>query len=126
MQAKKAPADPNAPKELGKPVTPPTQINRVRFSPDGKVLAAACFDGHVRRWDVTGAEPAELPPTFAFNGWVTSLAFTPKAVVAGKPDVLALVEALADHALALRAAGELPPAARRRKGSKKASARTKR
>ncbi|MCU1586707.1 MAG: hypothetical protein JWN31_200 [Frankiales bacterium] len=47
-------------------------------------------------------------------------------VVAGKPDVLALVEALADHALTLRAAGELPPAARRRKGAKKASARTKR
>jgi uroporphyrinogen III methyltransferase/synthase len=47
-------------------------------------------------------------------------------VVAGKPDVLSLVEALADHALALRAAGELPPAARRRKGTKKASARTKR
>jgi uroporphyrinogen III methyltransferase/synthase len=47
-------------------------------------------------------------------------------VVAAKPDVLSLVEALADHALALRAAGELPPAAQRRKGTKKATARTKR
>jgi hypothetical protein len=32
----------------------------------------------------------------------------------------ALVEGLAEHALALRAAGELPPSARRRKGAKKA------
>ena len=47
-------------------------------------------------------------------------------VVAAKPDVLSLVEALADHALALRAAGELPPAARRRKGAKKAPVRAKR
>ena len=47
-------------------------------------------------------------------------------VLASKPDVLSLVEGLAAHALALRAAGELPPAARRRKGSKKASVRTKR
>jgi uroporphyrinogen III methyltransferase/synthase len=47
-------------------------------------------------------------------------------VVAAQPDVLSLVEALADHALALRAAGELPPAARRRKGTKKATARAKR
>jgi len=47
-------------------------------------------------------------------------------VVAAKADVLSLVEALADHALALRAAGELPPAARRRKGAKKASARARR
>jgi uroporphyrinogen III methyltransferase/synthase len=44
-------------------------------------------------------------------------------VVAGKADVLSLVEALADHALALRAAGELPPAAKRRKGTKKAARR---
>ena len=47
-------------------------------------------------------------------------------VLAVKPDVAALVEGLATYALALRAAGELPPAARRRKGTKKASARTKR
>ena len=46
-------------------------------------------------------------------------------VLAGKADVLSLVEALADYALELRAAGELPPAAKRRKGAKKA-ARTKR
>lgn len=41
-------------------------------------------------------------------------------VQAAKPDVTSLVEGLADFALALRAAGELPPSARRRKGAKKA------
>jgi uroporphyrinogen III methyltransferase/synthase len=41
-------------------------------------------------------------------------------VMATKPDVTALVEGLAEHALALRAAGELPPSQRRRKGTKKA------
>src|SRR5262245_58769645 len=70
----KAPAA-NAPKELGKPLVPPTQVTRVRFSPDGKTLAAACFDGKVRRWDTTGKEPAELPAFGNHNGWVTNLLF---------------------------------------------------
>ncbi|MCW2587355.1 MAG: Uroporphyrin-III C/tetrapyrrole (Corrin/Porphyrin) methyltransferase [Frankiales bacterium] len=46
-------------------------------------------------------------------------------VLADKPDVLTLVEGLAEYALQLRAAGELPPAAKRRKGAKK-TARAKR
>ena len=69
-----------APKELGKPLAPPTQIARVRFSADGRVLAAACFDGTVRRWSVSGKEPLELPPLTGHNGWVTDLAFTPNAL----------------------------------------------
>lgn len=73
MQQPKAAA--NAPKELGKPLNPGTQVTRVRFSPDGKQLAAACFDGTVKRWDVSGKEPAELPAITGHNGWVTDLAF---------------------------------------------------
>ena len=46
-----------APKELGKPFNPGVQVNRIRFSPDGKLLSAACFDGRVRHWVVTGKEP---------------------------------------------------------------------
>lgn len=76
MQPKAA----SAPKELGKPLLPPTQVTRVRFSPDGALLAAACFDGKVRRWDMTGKEPAELPPLGEQNGWVTGLAFGAKAL----------------------------------------------
>src|SRR5437879_6305134 len=74
MQPKKAPAA-NAPKELGKLLTPATQVNRIRFSPDGKTLAAACFDSTVRHWDVSGKEPTELPAITGHDGWVTDLAF---------------------------------------------------
>src|SRR5881275_1462883 len=74
MQPKTAPAA-NAPKELGKPLTPTTQVNRIRFSPDGKMLVAACFDGTVKRWDMTGKEPTELPAITGHNGWVASIAF---------------------------------------------------
>jgi WD40 repeat protein len=63
------------PKELGKPLNPPVQVNRVRFSPDGQVLAAAAFDGTVKRWNVGGKEPAELAGLQGHNGWVTALAF---------------------------------------------------
>jgi WD40 repeat protein len=78
----KAPAA-NAPKELGKPLAPATQVTRVRFSPDGQHLAAACFDGKVRRWDVAGKESAELPALGDHNGWVTDLAFSTKALLSG-------------------------------------------
>ncbi|MCW2599638.1 MAG: hypothetical protein JWM02_1467 [Frankiales bacterium] len=47
-------------------------------------------------------------------------------VLAAKPDVASLVEGLAEYALTLRAAGELPPAAKRRKGAKKSAARARR
>ncbi len=47
-------------------------------------------------------------------------------VLAARPDVATLVEGLAEYALALRAAGELPPAAKRRKGAKKAASRARR
>lgn len=78
LQPKAPPA--NALKELGKPLAPPTQVTRVRFSPDGKTLAAACFDGKVRRWDTTGKEPVEVPALGEHNGWVTSIAFGAKAL----------------------------------------------
>jgi WD40 repeat protein len=68
-------ADPTRPAELGKPLTPPAQVTRLRFSPDGTVLAAAGFDGTVRRWSMTAAEPAELPALAGHNGWVSGLAF---------------------------------------------------
>jgi WD40 repeat protein len=70
----------NVPKELGKQLLPPVQVSRVRFSLNGQLLAAACFDGKVRRWDVTVKEPAELPALGNHNGWVTSLAFGAKSL----------------------------------------------
>ncbi len=62
------------PKERGKPLTPPCQVTRVRFSPDGTILAAACIDGIVRRWTATGEPKADLK---GHDGWVSDLAFLP-------------------------------------------------
>ncbi len=61
------------PKEV-KVLKPDRQMCMVRFSPCRKVLAAACHDGTVRRWD---AEFAELPPLAGHGGWVQAIAFHP-------------------------------------------------
>lgn len=73
MQPKAPPAP--APKEIGKPLDPTTQVTRVRFSLNGQALAAACFDGKVRLWGVTDKEPKAQKPLGGFNGWVTALTF---------------------------------------------------
>ncbi len=72
MQSKAATAKPT---ELGKALSLPCQASRVRFSPDGKLLAAACIDGVVRRWNVAGKQPSESESLKGHNGWVTDLAF---------------------------------------------------
>lgn len=41
----------------------PVQICAARFSPCGNVLAAACFDGSVRRWDSSTDKFTELTPS---------------------------------------------------------------
>jgi len=86
MQAPKKPApkkgspiDPTHPRDLVTPLSPPSQVTRVRFSPDGKLLAAGCFDATVRRWDLTGGTEKELPPCTGHNGWVTAIAFNTDA-----------------------------------------------
>jgi len=63
---------PKALKEVGKPIIPASQILRIRFTPNGEQLAAACTDGTVRFWDTSGKEAATLR---GHNGWVTTLAF---------------------------------------------------
>lgn len=80
MQPPKSKIDPTKPAEIGKPLNPPAQILRLRFSPDGKVLAAACSDGSVRRWDTSATPPTELPPLAGHNGWVCGLAFAGDAL----------------------------------------------
>jgi WD40 repeat protein len=68
-------------KELGKPLVPPCQVLRVRFSPDGKTLVAACTDAAIKRWDVTAKEPKELPALAGHDGWVTSVHFSKDALI---------------------------------------------
>lgn len=70
------------PVELGRPLTPPCQLTRLRFRPDGRVLAAGGCDGKVRRWDTSADAPADLPPLDGHNGWVCGLAFGPAALFA--------------------------------------------
>ena len=53
----------------------PVQICAARFSPCGNVLAAACFDGSVRRWDSSTDKFTELTPITGHNGWVQAIAF---------------------------------------------------
>src|SRR5215218_8627176 len=74
------PPDPTKPVELGRPIDPPCQLTRLRFRPDGRVLAAAGCDGRVRRWDTSADAPADLPPLDGHNGWVSGLAFSAAAL----------------------------------------------
>ena len=62
------------PKQVGQ-ITPDRPMCKVRISPCGKLLLAACTDGTVRRWDLTVETPAELEPLRGHNGWVQSVEF---------------------------------------------------
>jgi WD40 repeat protein len=69
------------------------QACMLRFSPDGKVLAAACFDQVVRRLDATTDPFAPLPPVAGHNGWVQCLAFHPDGKRAFSADTWGQVRA---------------------------------
>lgn len=58
-------------------IKPDRQLNMVRFSPGGRLLAGACHDGTIRRWDAGNAKFPELPPLTGHNGWATSVVFHP-------------------------------------------------
>lgn len=62
------------PKEV-KQIKPDRQMCMIRYSPCGKVLAAACQDGSIRRWDVTTDQFPELPRLPGHGGWVQAIAF---------------------------------------------------
>ncbi|QDU20112.1 WD40 repeat domain-containing protein [Urbifossiella limnaea] len=68
------------PVELGRPLDPPCQLTRLRFRPDGRVLAGAGCDGKVHRWATSADTPTVLPPLDGHNGWVSGLAFGPAAL----------------------------------------------
>ncbi len=51
------------------------QVYGVRFSPDGRFLAAGGYDALVHRWNWAGEEPKELPALEGHRGWVTAIAF---------------------------------------------------
>src|SRR5262249_37173317 len=53
------------------------QLCTLRYSPDGKLLAGASFEGAVRRWDALTDAFTELPPLCGHHGWVQRVAFSP-------------------------------------------------
>jgi WD40 repeat protein len=70
-------ANPTQPRRLGEPPVPgfTSETISVRFSPDGRILAAVVSDGTVRLWDVGNpASPAELGAPI--TGKLASVAFS--------------------------------------------------
>lgn len=59
-------------KEL-KVITAEPQIYAARFTPCGKFLLAASYDGRVRRWDATNDEFAEREAITGLGGWTTAI-----------------------------------------------------
>lgn len=53
------------------------QVCAVRFSPCAKFLVGGCFDGLVRRWDLSQDAIPEMAPLSGHGGWVQSVAFHP-------------------------------------------------
>jgi WD40 repeat protein len=64
------------PKEIKSFVADP-QVLTLRFSPDGKFLVAACYDGRVRRWDATQDDFPEVAAVAGHQGWAQAVAFSP-------------------------------------------------
>ena len=50
-----------------------------RYSPCGKWLVAAGYDGLIHRFDAAAEGMAELAPLAGHGGWVGEVAFTPDA-----------------------------------------------
>ena len=57
------------------------QLWQARFSPCGKQLCAAGYDGLVHRWEVRGPELVKLAPLAGHHGWVQGLDFHPQGNV---------------------------------------------
>ncbi|MBI1900226.1 MAG: hypothetical protein HYS13_03795 [Planctomycetia bacterium] len=63
--------------KAGQAVEYPHQLFEARFSPCGKILAAAGYDGLVPRWEVGEGELKPLASLAGHSAWVTCLAFQP-------------------------------------------------
>src|SRR5688500_16972781 len=67
-------------------ITANPQVLAARFTPCGKFLVAGGYDGRVRRWEVAGEAPSELPAVDGHNAWVQGLAFHPRDSLAFTAD----------------------------------------
>ena len=52
------------------------QVLKLRYSPNGNTLVAACCDARIRRWDVTEDQWRELGALAGHHGWTQAIAFS--------------------------------------------------
>jgi WD40 repeat protein len=76
------PVDPKALLKMYQPklvrtLKPDQQLCAIRFSPDGKTLAAGSFEARIRRWNFADDAYPELPAMTGHNGWIQDIAFAP-------------------------------------------------
>ena len=62
------------PKEI-KTIPADPQLIMAKYSPCGRILAGASYDGRVRRWNVSTDEYAEIGSFGGHNAWCTAVAF---------------------------------------------------
>lgn len=53
------------------------QYRSIRFTPDGKTLICAAYDGSIQRWDLAAEEPQLLDPLLEHQGWAEAVLFAP-------------------------------------------------
>lgn len=73
------------PRELSV-ITAIPQVLAARFTPCGRFLLAGGYEGKVRRWNLSGTTPAEMPTIEGHQGWVQGLAFHPREPLAYSAD----------------------------------------
>jgi WD40 repeat protein len=76
-----------ADKPFGQPLPHPARVQSVAYSPDGKSVLTACWDGKARRWDPATGKLIGQP----LNHWAAVL------TVAFSPDGKTLLTGSADH-----------------------------
>jgi WD40 repeat protein len=62
------------------------QLLNARFSLCGRYIIGGGFDGVIDRWDVSGEEPAALPPVTIHHAWVDGLALRAEGELAFSAD----------------------------------------
>ncbi len=70
------------------------QLMVARFSTCGRVLVGGGYDATIRRWDLTGEEPAELSRVEGHRGWVSWLEVQPTGELVFSVDTWGRLQAI--------------------------------